>query len=124
MNLDQLSGADLFEKQGAILLAQSGGCAVWQFRNETGDGTMTTYDVFPTHHYHGLTVVFARDIVGRSLPAEIRDFPATPERIIQRWELGLYPRVIHGAEPAEPIFSGLYRVPETIRIPFIYRILQ
>ena len=185
MNRDQLSGADLFEKQGAILLAQSGGCAVWQFRNETGDGIMTTYDVFPgamlcfndfhmdyyessyvpehrllaidhcregrkefspgddmlayteagdmeldlrikhsgtfvfpTHHYHGLTVVFDRDIVGRSLPEEVRDFPATPERVIQRWELGLYPRVIHGAEQAEPIFSGLYRVPEQIRIPY------
>ena len=26
-----------FEKQGAILLAQSDGCSVWQFRNETGD---------------------------------------------------------------------------------------
>ena len=38
---------ELFEKQGAILLAQSGGCAVWQFRNGTGDGTMTTYEVFP-----------------------------------------------------------------------------
>ena len=36
-----------FENEGAILLAQSDGCSVWQFRNETGDGTMTTYDVFP-----------------------------------------------------------------------------
>lgn len=36
-----------FEKEGAVLLAQSGGCAVWQFRNETGDGTMTAYEVFP-----------------------------------------------------------------------------
>ena len=36
-----------FCQQGAILLAQSDGCAVWQFRNETGDGTMTTYEVFP-----------------------------------------------------------------------------
>ena len=26
-----------FETQGAVLLAQSGGCAVWQFRSETGD---------------------------------------------------------------------------------------
>ena len=40
-------GTDLFEKQGAVLLAQSDGCAVWQFRNETGDGTMTAYEVFP-----------------------------------------------------------------------------
>ena len=37
----------LFEQQGAALLAQSDGCAVWQFRNETGDGTMTVYEVFP-----------------------------------------------------------------------------
>lgn len=36
-----------FETEGASLLAQSDGCAVWQFRNATGDGTMTTYDVFP-----------------------------------------------------------------------------
>ena len=36
-----------FEKEGAVLLAQSGGCSVWQFRNESGDGTMTAYEVFP-----------------------------------------------------------------------------
>lgn len=124
-----------FEQQGAILLAQSDGCAVWQFHNETGDGTMTTYEVFrgvvlsfndfhmerfessyvadrrlfaidhcregrmeyspgsnmlaytaagdmkldlrlqhtetfifPSHHYHGLTIAFDRDLVRESLP--------------------------------------------------------
>ena len=36
-----------FRNQGAVLLAESNGCAVWQFRNETGDGTMTAYEVFP-----------------------------------------------------------------------------
>ncbi len=30
-----------------ILLAQSNGCSVYQFRNETGDGTMTCYEIFP-----------------------------------------------------------------------------
>ncbi len=30
-----------------LLLAQSDGCTVRQFRNEAGDGTMTTYDIFP-----------------------------------------------------------------------------
>lgn len=41
-----MTAEKLFEHQGAILLAQSDGCAVWQFRNETGDGTMTTYEIF------------------------------------------------------------------------------
>lgn len=37
----------IFERQGACLLAHSDNCWVWQFRNETGDGTMTAYQVFP-----------------------------------------------------------------------------
>ena len=32
---------------GALLLARDDGCSVWQFRSESGDGTMTIYDVFP-----------------------------------------------------------------------------
>ena len=28
-------------------MAQSDGCSVWQFCNETGEGTMTVYEVFP-----------------------------------------------------------------------------
>ena len=40
------SSSELSE-QGARLLARNDGCAVWQFRNESGDGTMTVYDVFP-----------------------------------------------------------------------------
>lgn len=175
----------LFERQGASLLAQSDGCAVWQFRNETGDGTMTAYEVFPgvmlsfndfhigrfessyvsdrrilaidhcregrmeyspldnmlafteagdikldlrmrhtgtfvfpSHHYHGLTIALDRDVVSRSLPLEIRDFPVTPEKLITRWALDDCPRVVHGAEGIEHILGELYRVPEQIRIPY------
>ena len=174
-----------FQTQGALLLAQSDGCAVWQFRNETGDGTMTTYDVFPgcmlsfndfhmerfessyvadrrlfaidhcregrmeyspganmlayteaddmkldlrmqhtgtfvfpSHHYHGLTIAFDRDLAARALPEEIRDFPASPETIIARWALGTYPKVVHDAEALEHLFRELYQVPEKIRIPY------
>ncbi len=177
--------AKQFESQGASLLAKSDGCAVWQFRNETGDGTMTAYDVFPgavlsfndfhmeryessyvasrrllaidhcregrmeyaaddnrvaytaagdmkldlrqahtgtfvfpSCHYHGLTVAFDLDIVRESLPLEIRDFPASPEKIVARWQLGRYPRVIHGAQAVEHVFGELYRVPEAVRIPY------
>ncbi|SDF53895.1 helix-turn-helix transcriptional regulator [Marvinbryantia formatexigens] len=31
----------------AVLLAESDGCQVYQFRNETGEGTITLYEVFP-----------------------------------------------------------------------------
>ena len=41
-----MTAEKLLEHQGAILLAQSDGCAAWQFRNETGNGTMTTYEIF------------------------------------------------------------------------------
>ena len=170
---------DSFENQGAILLAQSGGCSVWQFRNEADDGTMTVYEVFPgvmltfndfhmerfessyvadrrlfaidhcregrmeyspgdnmlayteaggmkldlrrqhtgtsvfpSHHYHGLTIAFDRDIAAQSLPEEIKDFPVTPEILIERWELGEHPRVIHGAEiGAHGDFSVKYKKP-------------
>ena len=172
-------------QQGARLLARNDGCAVWQFRNESGDGTMTVYDVFPgvmlcfndfhmahyestyaasrrlfaidhcregrmeyaaganavaytgagdmkldlrrqhtgdfrfpSSHYHGLTVAFDLDTACAALPGEVRDFPVTPERIIARWELGDYPRVVHGVDAMEHIFGELYRVPEKIRIPY------
>lgn len=39
---------DAFQKiQQGLLLAQSNGCSVYQFSNETGEGTMTCYEVFP-----------------------------------------------------------------------------
>lgn len=34
-------------EQKAMLLAQSDGCSVYRFCNETGDGTMTCYEIFP-----------------------------------------------------------------------------
>ena len=36
-----------FHRQGAVLLTQTGDASVWQFRNETDEGTMTTYELFP-----------------------------------------------------------------------------
>lgn len=170
---------------GSVLLAQSDGCSVWQFRNESGDGTMTTYEVFPgvllgfndfhmgwydsdytaerellvidhcrlgrmeytagentfsytqagdmkldrrklhsgrfefpSSHYHGLTVAFDVEVAAVSIPEAVKDFPVTPGKIIKRYELGNYPRIVHGAELLEHIFTELYRVPEKVRIPY------
>lgn len=42
-----MTAEKLFEHQGAIFAgAERRLRAVWQFRNETGDGTMTTYEIF------------------------------------------------------------------------------
>lgn len=173
------------ENEGAVLLAQSDGCSVWQFCNETGEGTMTAYEVFPgvmlsfndfhmeyyhsgfvidsrilaidhcregqmeyvagsgivgyttvgdikldrrkqhtgdfvfpSCHYHGLTVAFDLDIAEQSLVEEVKDFPVRPEQIITRFSLGDYPRILHGLKDVEHIFIELYRVPAKIRIPY------
>lgn len=37
----------LYNSGNGILLAESDGCSVYQFRNDTGDGTMTCYEIFP-----------------------------------------------------------------------------
>lgn len=180
-----MENAEAFESEDAVLLAHSDGCSVWQFRNETGDGTMTAYDVFPgvilsfndfhmeryhssyvpdrrilaidhcregrmeysagdgrigctsagdmkldlrrqhtgefifpSCHYHGLTVAIDLDIIGQSLSEEVKDFPVAPEEIITRFSLGAYPRVLHGMKEADHIFGELYLVPEKIRIPY------
>lgn len=44
---DLLFPSSELSAHGAQLLVQNDGCAVWQLRNESGDDTMTVYDVFP-----------------------------------------------------------------------------
>ena len=178
-------GGGAFPAQGAQLLAEKDGYAVWQFQNESGEGTMTVYDVFPgvmlsfndfhmaryesayvarrplfaidhcregrmeyaagenavaytgagdmkldlrrqhtgvfrfpSSHYHGLTVAFDLETASSSLSQQGQDFPVTPEQIITRWQLGDYPKVVHGADVMEHIFGEMYRVPEKVRIPY------
>ncbi len=178
-----------FQQQGAALLAHSGGCSVWQFRNESGDGTMTTYELFPgvalcfndfhmaafdsqftpqqrlfaidycregrmeytaaenafsyikagdlkldrrlTHqgrfvfpscHYHGITVGLDLDTAETSLPQQLQDFPVSPAALLEKFRLGTYPRVFHGGGGSElpgRIFEEMYHVPESIRLPYL-----
>lgn len=178
--------ASEFKQQGAVLLAQSGGCSVWQFRSDSGEGTMTTYELFPgvalsfndfhmasfdssfaaqqrllavdycregrmeytaaenalsyikagdlkldrrlTHqgrfvfpscHYHGITVGFDLDAAEISLPQQMRDFPVSPAALAEKFALGVYPRVFHGGELPERIFAEMYQVPESICLPYL-----
>ena len=178
-----------FRQQGAELLAQSGGCSVWQFRNETGEGTMTTYElfpgaalsfndfhmasfdssfttqqrlfaidycregrmeyaagentlsyikagdlkldrrlthqgrfVFPSSHYHGITVGLDLDIAEQSLPQQMQAYPVRPGALLEKFQLGKYPRVFHSggsSELPERVFEEMYHVPESIRLPYL-----
>lgn len=179
-----MSNNKLFEKQGALLLAQSDGCSVWQFRNETGDGTMTSYNVFPgiilsfndfhmeyfnsdytpetemlaidhcrkgrieytvaenafsymeagdikldrrknhtgqfifpSCHYHGITVGMDLNIATAILSREVSGIPVYPEKIIEKFGLGKYPKAIRSTNILEHLFNELYSVPPEIRIP-------
>lgn len=170
---------------GALLLAQSDECAVWQFRNESGDGTMTAYAVFPgvalnyndfhmeyfdsgfvpasellaidhcregrmeytaaenavgymsagdmkldrrqhhtgrfvfpTGHYHGLTVGLELTAARKAFQTELKDFRIDVDRILEKFALGAYPRVIHNVARMEHIFGEMYQVPQTIRLPY------
>lgn len=175
-----------FQQQGAVLLAQSGGCSVWQLRNDTGEGTMTTYElfpgvvlcfndfhmasfdssfapqqrmfaidycregrmeytagentlsyikagdlkldrrlthqgrfVFPSSHYHGITVGLDLDLAETSLPEQVRDFPVSPGALLEKFRLGRYPRVFHSGELPQRVFEEMYHVPESIRLPYL-----
>ena len=174
-----------FRTENGFLLVQSDGCSVYQFRNDTGDGTMTCYEIFPgamlsfndfhvahfdsayvpgmnmfvidhcregkmeylaaenayayvgagdikmdrrlTHtgrfifpssHYHGLTIAFDIEIAASALSKEVKDFPIDLTALQQKYCPGRYPHVIREMGAAEHIFGELYQVPEKIRIPY------
>ena len=174
-----------FGQARGILLAKSNGCSVYQFRNDTGDGTMTCYEVFPgamlsfndfhvkyfdseyvpgrnmfvidhcregkmeylaaenayayvgagdikmdkrlTHtgrfvfpssHYHGLTIGFDMEIAAAALAEEVKDFPVDLIKLQEKYCPGRYTNLIHEKGAAEHIFGELYQVPEKIRIPY------
>ncbi len=175
-----------YRDQGASLLAESGGCSVWQFRNDTGEGTMTTYElapgialsfndfhmasfdsgfvpdqkllavdycregrmeypaaenalgyvkagdlkldrrlahqgrfVFPSGHYHGVTVGFDLAQAGAALARQMPDFPVDPAALADKFHVGTYPVVFHSGELPQRIFEEMYRVPQSIRLPYL-----
>lgn len=176
----------LAQQPGALLVAQNDECAVWQFRNETGDGTMTAYSIFPgialhyndfhmeyfdsgfvpagnllavdhcregrmeyaaaenavaymsagdmkldrrlhhtgrfifpTGHYHGLTVGLELTAARKTLRTELKYFQIQLDQIFEKFELGEYPRVFHDAALVEHLFGEMYQVPQTIRLPYL-----
>lgn len=174
-----------FAQQGAALLAQSNGCSVWQFRNETGEGTMTSCElfpgvalsfndfhmayfesaftarqkllaidycregrmeypaaenalsyikagelkldrrlahqgtfVFPSSHYHGITVGLELDTAEQTL-RQMPEFPVDLDALQEKFQLGTWPRVFRSGELPQRVFEEMYRVPESIRLPYL-----
>lgn len=66
----------LAQQPGALLVAQNDECAVWQFRNETGDGTMTAYSI--SRGSRSITMIF---IWNTSIPGLSRRETCWPSTI-------------------------------------------
>lgn len=78
--------------------------------------------VFPSSHYHGITVGLDLDIAESSLPQQMQDFPVTPTALLEKFQLGTYPRVFHGDGSdglPRQVFEEMYHVPESIRLPYL-----
>lgn len=75
--------------------------------------------VFPTCHYHGLTVALELSAARRTFQTELKDFQIDVDRILEKFELGVYPQVFHSVAGMEHIFNEMYQVPQTIRLPYL-----
>lgn len=80
--------------------------------------THTGRFVFPSSHYHGLTIGFDMEIAAAALAEEVKDFPVDLLKLQEKYCPGRYPNLIHEKGAAEHIFGELYQVPEKIRIPY------
>lgn len=75
--------------------------------------------IFPTGHYHGLTVGLELTAARKTLRTELKYFQIQLDQIFEKFELGEYPRVFHGAALVEHLFGEMYQVPQTIRLPYL-----
>lgn len=75
--------------------------------------------VFPSSHYHGITVGLDLDMAGEALAQQMPGFPVQPEALLEKFRLGTYPRVFHSGELPQRVFEEMYHVPESIRLPYL-----
>ena len=80
--------------------------------------THTGKFIFPSSHFHGLTLGFDMETACNALSGEIRDFPVDLRLLQEKYARGKYPFVIRQEASIANIFAALYQVPEKIRIPY------
>lgn len=87
--------------------------------------THTGRFVFPSGHFHGVTLAFACGRTSTQTKNTAKsgfcgwEGVPTPEEFLQKFSVGQYPVVLRGAENLDRIFSQMYQVPEEIRIPYL-----
>lgn len=75
--------------------------------------------MFPSCHFHGITVGFATAIVERSLNGMIDGMTIDFDKLTEKFRIGKYPRVIRKNTALDSVFSGMYGVPDSIRLPYL-----
>lgn len=74
--------------------------------------------IFPTGHYHGLTVGIKLAAARKAFQTELQAFAIDVDLIVRKFAPSAYPWVIHDVSMMEHIFGEMYQVPQTIRLPY------
>ena len=69
--------------------------------------------------FHGITVGFATAIAERSLNGMIDGMTIDFDKFTEKFRMGKYPVVIRKNTTLDSVFSGMYGVPDSIRLPYL-----
>lgn len=74
--------------------------------------------VFPSNHYHGISISFVMEEANRGIQSMIKDFPIDIQKLKHKYCDGRINLVLQNEPGLERIFSDLYAVPAQIRLPY------
>ena len=122
-------------------LVESDNCKVMRLSDNSGEGMMTLYHVFPgvflmyndfhmkecvsgfqtdmdllcIDHYHGISIGFQVETAAKEIPASMKGFSVDLYELQKKYCSDRTPYVIPGEPAIEHIFSELYNVPIKIK---------
>ena len=116
---EELIKTQVLKGEAAQTIIRGENCSVYKMENETGEGVITRYPVFPgIELLYDDTIGFTLPLAVQSLKEWVREFPVDLVRLQEKFCAGRHPRVIHGAPSVDHIFQELYAVPEQIKLPY------
>lgn len=78
----------------------------------------STYFSSPLRHYHGITTAFSLDEANDSLKKLLEGVDIDIHKLIDKFACLENPFVMRAHDSIQHVFSELYRVPESIRLPY------